>query len=168
MKYLTSLAGVSLFISGLASLVTLPAQAESPYSFYRVSGHPEVYLIDDHIWHIDLDRLPKPPRPTPTVCHVQNSSQMERFGGFGQVKEVRDKSFMRGRVYQGECKWPNGFYRRASQPEVYGLNDTQMCWVISPEMMEAYGGYGRVMVVDDSSDLLAGRKDGGRCKWPKR
>ncbi|MEP0919552.1 hypothetical protein NC981_22235 [Leptolyngbya sp. DQ-M1] len=167
LRLILPLTGGSLLMLGLAPLFTPPAQAESPYRFYRVDGRPEVYLVDDHYWDIDIEPNPKPSRKPQTVCHVQNPSQMETFGGFGQVQVVRDRAFMRGRVYQGECSWLNGFYRLASRAEIYRLNNTHLCWVSSPEMMETYGGFGQVIVVEDSSDLLAGRKNSGTCEWPK-
>ncbi len=34
------------------------------------------------------------------------------------------------------------------------------------EMMNAYGGFRRVIVIDDSSDIFAQRKNAGECVWP--
>lgn len=148
------------------TLSTLPAQANSwSTGYYKQSDRSEVYYLNNDFFRIDM--VGAPPQRPPELCHVQNPSQMEALGGFGQVQVVSSNGFKQGTVYIGECPWPNGFYRRASMPEVYGLNDRLMCWVSSPEMMEAYGGFTRVMVVEDASDLLAGRKDGGTCKWPR-
>lgn len=52
-------------------------------------------------------------------CHVQNEAQMAAYGGFSKVQVVRLK--MTGRQ-TGDCGWPNGFYRRSSEPAVYRLS----------------------------------------------
>jgi len=91
---------------------------------------------------------------------------MNIFGGFGQVRVVGTQSYQSGARPLGGCMWPDGFYRRQSAPEVYRLFQTQMCWVSSPEMMEAYGGFGQMRVVDDPSVLQARRTDVGDCEWP--
>lgn len=141
----------------LASSSSLPsalAQSNWPPGYYRASSRPEVYWLNAREgFH----------------CHVQNPSQMEIFGGFKQVRVVGTESFKSGTKFIGECGWPSGqFYRLKSRPEVYGTNAKIACWVSSPEMMNAYGGFGRVRVVDDSSDIFAQRRNAGECVWPGR
>ncbi len=150
-KLITSVFATSMFITGLTSFITSPAQANSS-GYYKSNSRPEVY-------YVNADRR--------AFCHVQNPSQMNLFGGFGQVRVVGNESFKSGLADGGKCRFDNGFYKRKSKPEVYGLTDNQMCWVSSPQMMNAFGGFGKVRVVDDSSDFLAGgRQDVGDCSWP--
>ncbi|MCC5641666.1 hypothetical protein LC607_01560 [Nostoc sp. CHAB 5824] len=153
-----NLNSLSLIVLGtlLASFSSLPstlAQSNWPSGFYRASSRPEVYYLNtDERFH----------------CHVQNPSQMEILGGFGQVRVVGTESFKSGSEFAGECGWPSGFYKLKSRPEVYGVNPKVVCWVSSPAMMEAYGGFDRVKVVDDSSNIFAQRKNVGDCVWPSR
>lgn len=105
-------------------------------------------------------------------CHVQNESQMAAFGGFDQVKVVNSLT-MTGKFTEG-CGWPNGFYRRQSQPEVYrltgnnGLPNTgnDICHVINEQQMAAFGGFGVVTVVQDHSDIGRGRNAITQCANP--
>ncbi len=142
----------SILVTGLATVFSGSVEAVSPSGYYRVSDRPEVYFLNSS---------------SNTYCHVQNPSQMNLLGGFGKVRVVGGNSFRSGATNVGECDWPKGFYRRKSRPEVYRLSNTQMCWVSSPEMMEAYGGFGQVRVVENSSDIKAGRTDVGECDWPR-
>ena len=147
---------LSLAILGIlvaSSSNVLPALANWPSGFYRTSNDPKVYLLNkDSKFH----------------CHVQNPSQMEIYGGFKQVRVVGNNEFMSGTRFADKCGFPTGFYRRKNDSKVYGVNARQgvACWVSSPEMMNAYGGFSRVRVVDDSSDIIAQRTDKGSCVWP--
>jgi hypothetical protein len=147
---------LSLVILGTlvaSSSNALSALANWPDGFYKASNNPKVYYLDkDKNFH----------------CHVQNPSQMEIYGGFQQVRVVGNNEFMSGTNFIGKCGFPTGFYRRKSDRKVYGVNAPQgiACWVSSPQMMDAYGGFSRVKVVDDSSDILAQRRDIGSCVWP--
>ncbi|MEI6428272.1 MAG: hypothetical protein WCO45_07775 [Pseudanabaena sp. ELA607] len=151
----------SLFLITLGTLAVgsseLPfalAQSNWPVGYYRASNRPEVYYVNSaQRFH----------------CHVQNPSQMEMFGGFKQVRVVGTESFKAGTRFIGKCGWPDGqFYRLKSRPEVYGTNTGIGCWVSSPAMMDAYGGFSRVRVIDDSSDIFAQRRNAGECVWPSR
>lgn len=95
---------------------------------------------------------------------------MEIFGGFNQVRVVGNNDFKSGTKFMGKCGFLTGFYRRTNDPKVYGVNAQQgvACWVSSPQMMDAYGGFDRVKVVDDSSDISAQRRDQGGCVWPSK
>jgi hypothetical protein len=146
---LVGLSTIGVFIPMLSTI----AQTQWPSGCYRQSDRPEVYCLNSS---------------SSTYCHVQNPSQMDTFGGFGQVRVVGTNRFLAGANNIGECGWLNGFYRRKSKLEVYRLNnDTKACWVSSPEMMDAYGGFKQVRVVEDSSDLFAQREYEGDCIWPR-
>jgi hypothetical protein len=150
-NFLTKLVGLSAIGVFIPMLSTI-AQTQWPSGYYRKSDQPAVYYLNSS---------------NSTYCHVQNPSQMDIFGGFGQIRVVGTNRFLAGSKNIGECGWPNGFYKRKSQPAVYGLNDTKACWVSSPQMMDAYGGFKQVRVVEDSSDLFAQREYAGDCIWPR-
>jgi hypothetical protein len=59
--------------------------------FYRQVSDPKVYFLD----------LRKN-----TMCHVQNPSQMEAFGGFEQVRITLDYSFKSDKKFIEGCTWP--------------------------------------------------------------
>ena len=129
------------------------AQSSWPTGYYRANSNAAVYWLDTS---------------KGSHCHVQNSSQMQMFGGFGQVRVTGTESFKSGTKFNGECAWPDeSFLRRKSQAAVYGTYRGGACWVSSPQMMEAFGGFGRVSVIEDSSDIFAKRQNGGECVWPK-
>jgi hypothetical protein len=44
---------------------------------------------------------------------------MNTFGGFGKVQVVNSLSL--DGTNTGDCGWPNGFFRRSNQPEVYRM-----------------------------------------------
>lgn len=154
-KQLNSLVHVTSYTLGLVTLSALQSVAQSswPTGYYRASNRPEVYWLNSR---------------TNTYCHVQNPSQMNMFGGFNQVRVVGTESFRSSSQFIGKCGWPDGFYRVQNRPEVYGLGNGFACWVSSPQMMNAYGGFSRVRVVENSSNLFAQRRNAGECVWPSR
>jgi hypothetical protein len=104
-------------------------------------------------------------------CIVQNPSQMNAYGGFDRVRIVH-RLAMRGDSI-GTCGWPNGFYRRSSEPHVYRLFGPgysglgrRACHVINPAQMALFGGFGRVVTVEPSSDLFRGREQPTECSDP--
>jgi len=128
----------------------------TPAKFYRQADRPEVY----YQYTSDLS------------CRVQNESQMAAWGGFDKVQVVK-KLNVAGRK-TGDCGWPNGFYRRKSHPEVYRLSGKGIaprigpsaCHVINETQMAAFGGFDKVMVVDDKSEIGRGRSAVTKCNNP--
>jgi hypothetical protein len=61
-----------------------------------------------------------------------------------------------------------GFYRKQSDASVFKIDATHVaCLVANPEQMDAYGGFGKVHVLDDASDLPGTPRDKiERCSWP--
>ena len=125
--------------------------------FYRQSNRLEVYLVYRSGFY----------------CHVQNEDQMQAYGGFEKVNVV-DNLNLTG-TETGECGWPNGFYRRSNQPEVYRMfgNENQafnigsaFCHVVDDAQMSRFGGSQQVQVVSPSSDLGRGRNFAGECSNP--
>lgn len=149
LSFVSKLVGLSA-IGVLIPVFSTMAQTQWPSGYYSLRGN--VYALNAN---------------NSTYCYVQSPTQMNLFGGFSKVREVGSDSFKAGSRDVGKCGWPNGFYRKKSKPEVYGLNDKQACYVNSPQMMDAYGGFKRVRVVEDSVDLFAQRKFVGDCLWPR-
>jgi hypothetical protein len=119
-------------------------------AYVRRDNRPEVYAL-----HYS----------SKTACHVQNSSQMEVFGGFKQVRTMSSDP-LSGSKFVGECRWSNGLYRLRNKPEVYALYDNgspSACWVRTSEKVNQLGGWGRVKLVDDLSDIKAGRQYFEKC-----
>jgi hypothetical protein len=149
-----SLIFLGTLLAGSSVLSAALAQSNWPSGYYKASNRAEVYWLDS---------------AKRSHCHVQNPSQMEMFGGFNNVRVVGAESFKDGSRFIGQCSWPDGqFYRLKSRREVYRTNSGIACWVSSPEMMNAYGGFGLVRVIDDSSDIFAQRINAGECVWPGR
>lgn len=129
------------------------AQSSWPNGYYKSNTNDAVYWLN---------------ASEGIYCLVQNPSQMKAFGGFGQVRVTGTESFKSGSGSAGQCGWPDGkFLRRKSEAAVYGTYEGWACLVTSPQMMNAFGGFGLVTVIDDSSNIFATRKDGGECLWPK-
>lgn len=131
--------------------------AQAPVGFYRQQDRPEVYLVYRSGFY----------------CHVQNEDQMNAFGGFGNVQVVGSLNL--NGTNTGDCGWPNGFFRRSNQPEVYqmyggGIPEfnigDRFCHVQNEAQMNAYGGFGQVRVVSPSSNLGRGRTFTGGCPNP--
>lgn len=128
-------------------------------NFYRQDGKPEVYFqyTPDH------------------YCHVQNEAQMAAFGGFGKVEVLKELNLLGSTT--GDCGWPNGFYRKNNDASVYNLSGSQppylpnlgrdICHVINETQMAAFGGFGKVVVIPDSSDIHRGRDAVTECTDPK-
>lgn len=122
---------------------------------------------------------PKPIQPAPyepgrpeiyksngtTYCHVQNPSQLRIYGLTPMASpDFRAKMASAGSKFVGACSWPDGLYKRSSNPAIYYLyNGLSACWVRSFEKLDQLGGNGKVTVVDDTSDLIRGRKYSERC-----
>jgi hypothetical protein len=138
----------------LGELVVNSIRTVSPRSYalsgyYRNQSRPEVYFVN---------------QATQTMCHVQNPSQMNVFGGFSYVTVTRDNSFAFATRLNGECAWPDGMYKTQSNAAVYLLHGTnQACWIRSPDGVVRRGGWNQVRVVDDSSQIIAGRTYRDRC-----
>lgn len=120
--------------------------------YFRRSDRPEVYFVN---------------AGNRTACHVQNPSQMEVYGGFGQVQTVQGDGFRSGAQFTGSCAWPDGLYRSSDRPEVYYLHNNwrSACWVRTPERVEQLGGWGRVRLINNTSreSLTVGRSYSERC-----
>jgi hypothetical protein len=143
------------FISN--SFNTNPPTIINQLGFYRQQDRPEVYLVYRSGFY----------------CHVQNDAQMIAFGGFGKVKVVNSLNI--NGTNTGDCGWPNGFFRRSNQPEVYrmyggGIPEFNIgdsfCHVVNEAQMNAYGGFGQVRVVSPGSELGRGRTFTGECSNP--
>jgi hypothetical protein len=126
----------------------------SQLGFYRQQNRPEVYLKYRSAFY----------------CHVQNEEQMGTFGGFDKVKVSSSVNLVGKNT--GDCGWPNGFFRRSNQPEVYrmyggGIPEFNIgdsfCHVANEAQMNAFGGFEQVRVVPPSSDLGRGRNFTGDC-----
>jgi hypothetical protein len=122
--------------------------------FYKQQDRPEVSLAYRSTFY----------------CHVQNEEQMGAFGGFDKVKVSSSLNLVGKNT--GDCGWPNGFFRRSNQPEVYrmyggGIPEFNIgdsfCHVANEAQMNAFGGFGQVRVVPPSSDLGRGRNFTGDC-----
>jgi hypothetical protein len=130
------------------------SESSSELGFYRQQNRPEVYLKYRSAFY----------------CHVQNEEQMGAFGGFDKV-QVSSSLNLAGKN-TGDCGWPNGFFRRSNQPQVYrmyggGIPEFNIgdsfCHVANEAQMNAFGGFGQVRVVPPSSDLGRGRAFSGDC-----
>ncbi len=135
---------------------TVLAQQLTNIGFVRQQGQPAVYYqySDTH------------------YCHVQNDVQMAAFGGASQVR-VTNNIHLRGQ-FTRNCGWPNGFFRRSTEPQVYMMYGNSFI----PNLGESYchvkdehqlgilanqTGYS-VKVVEPNSDFDAGRSFTGTCK----
>lgn len=128
--------------------LTTPASAQMSGGFYRQAQRPEV------LWQLSAYQY----------CHVQNPAQMNAYGGFGQVRVMQNPP-LRGE-FSGPCPWPQGFWRRSDRREVYLISRGRICHVVSPQQMEAFGGFGRVRVVPPDSRLTVGLGRVLPCPWP--
>lgn len=131
--------------------------SSSQLGFYRQQDRPEVYLVYRSGFY----------------CHVENRNQMEAFGGFDKIQVV--SSLNLNGTNTGDCGWPNGFFRRSNQAEVYrmygdGIPEFNIgdryCHVANEAQMIAFGGFGQVRVVSSSSDTGRGRNSTGTCSNP--
>jgi hypothetical protein len=125
----------------------------SPVSgYFRRNDRPEVYFVN---------------AGTRTACHVQNPSQMEVYGEFGQVKVVQGDGFRAGTTFTGSCLWPDGLYISREKPEVYYLSNNwkSACWVRTSERVNQLGGWGKVRLINGTSkeSLTVGRTYSDRC-----
>jgi hypothetical protein len=109
-------------------------------------------------------------------CHVQNDEQLNAFGGSDKVLIVRNDSLFRTNMEDsGDCGWPNGFYKRRNESEVFRLYGdalprfkvgTELCHVVNEDQMNKFGGFGQVTEVAPGTDLLRGRSHQGSCLDP--
>lgn len=133
-----------------AQAAARPAGLSSGY--FRRSDRPEVYFVN---------------AGARTSCHVQNPSQMEVYGGFGQVRVVSSDAFRDGAQFNGPCLWPDGLYRSSDRPEVYYLFDNlkSACWVRTPQRVEELGGWGKVRIVNQvpRESFVVGRRYSESC-----
>lgn len=129
----------------------------SSLGFYKQQDRPEVYLV----------------YRSGAYCHVQNEEQMSALGGFSKVQVSGSLNLVENNT--GECGWPNGFFKRSNQPEVFrmyggGIPEfnigDRFCHVANEAQMNAYGGFGQVRRVSPSSDLGRGRTFTGDCPNP--
>jgi len=137
----------------LASIGSASVESSTLASgYYRRSDRPEVYFVN---------------AGSRTACHVQNPSQMEVYGGFGQVKVVQGDGFRSGTQFTRSCLCPDGLYRSREKPEVYYLHNNwkSACWVRTSERVDQLGGWGRVRLIDSTSreSLTVGRSYSDRC-----
>jgi hypothetical protein len=120
--------------------------------FYKEKDRSEIYLVNS---------------ASRTICHVQNPSQMEVFGGFTQVRSMSSGSFRSGTQFTGKCRWPDGLYRSRERPEVYYLhgNGSLTCWVRSSERVGQLGGWAKVRLIKDTTlqSLAEGRRYSDAC-----
>lgn len=134
-----------------------PGSAQTPGVFFRQADRAEVMM-----------------QYQPNLyCHVQNENQMAAYGGMGQVQVV-PQLHMAG-TQTGDCGWPNGFYRKGTDPAVYRLYGTgqqrfnlgeSICHVTNEQQMAAYGGFSQVRAVSATSDLGRGRSPVVECPNP--
>ncbi|HEU4409147.1 MAG TPA: hypothetical protein VFS43_28070 [Polyangiaceae bacterium] len=141
-----------------ACLAACAPPAGPGLGFYKQADRPAVYLAYS---------------PT-SYCRVASDDQMHAFGGYGKVTTVARLNFA-GRTQTGTCGWPNGFYKRQGEREVYrmyggGLPEFNVgesyCHVANDAQMNIFGGYGQVREVPRDSDLGRGRTFTGACRNP--
>lgn len=70
-----------------------------PNGFYRLGNQDAVYrLYGNRVPNFNIGD---------SYCHVANRTQMEAYGGFGQVRSIRtDSELFRGRTSTGNCPNP--------------------------------------------------------------
>ena len=150
--------GINLPVSLVAGANQSPI---TELGFYREGNQAAVYLVF---------------RSNGRYCHVQNSDQMNAFGGFGQVRSISSiGSNSSSGGFSGDCGFPNGFYRLGNQAAVYRLYGSGIpefnvgnsyCHVANGQQMNAFGGFGQVRSVATTSDLGRGRENTGDCQNP--
>ena len=135
-----------------ANMLQNPGSASYSSGYYKRADRPEVYFLNSG---------------SRTLCHVQNPSQMEVYGGFGQVRVTQTSDFNSNASFTGPCLWPDGMYRSKERPEVYYLYDNwkAACWVRTPARVEQLGGWGRVRIIEGTprEALIVGRRYSDSC-----
>ncbi len=146
---LLKIIGLPLLIAATLS-VALPSFAHADDgSFYRRSIAPQVYFLTEN-----------------EICRVVGPGQLDALGGTGRVQVVGPAAELGGgRTDRGACPWPTGFYRYPDKPQVYYINEYDICRVVGEGQMRALGGR-RAQVVGANADLAHDKTDGGACRWP--